>query len=227
MRRSTQRDSGPRGSLPSSVPPRRRPGILSGILLAAVVLLAGAEPLRGQNTEAVLRPGDMVRVQVWRQPEFSGEFFVTDAGVVGHPLYREIRAAGRTPDQVRSSLMVFLSEYESEPNFVVEVFLQVSVGGEVRQPTMHHLRPGTSLAEAVARVGGVTERGAMDRVILRRDGVQFRGDLQDPASDFRRIEIRSGDEIVVERRRNVLRDVVVPVISVVGSIASIARLAIR
>jgi protein involved in polysaccharide export with SLBB domain len=186
---------------------------------------AAGETPSTSGTSGAIRPGDMIRVTVWRQPEFSGEFFVTEAGVVAHPLYRRIVAAGRSPEEVRGSFNLFLAEYETEPNFVVEVFYQVAVGGEVRQPNLHHLRPGTTVAEAVAVSGGISDRGALDRVILRRDGQQYRGDLTDPASEFRNVPIRSGDEIVVERRRDVFREYVVPIISVAGSIASIIRLA--
>ncbi len=186
---------------------------------------AGAEVPATSGETSVVRPGDMIRVSVWRQPEFSGEFFVTESGVVAHPLYRRIVAAGRTPDEVRGSFNLFLAEYETQPNFVLEIFHQVAVGGEVRQPNLHHLRPGTTVAEAVAVSGGISDRGALDRVILRRDGRQYEGDLTDPASQFRTVQIRSGDEIVVERRRDVFREYVVPIISVAGSIASIIRLA--
>jgi polysaccharide export outer membrane protein len=173
-----------------------------------------------------LRPGDMVRIQVWRQPELSGDFFVADNGYIAHPLYRSIYAIGRPVKEVEESLRLFLLEYETEPNFVVEAFFQVAVGGQVRQPNVHALRPGTTVAEAVARAGGVTEQGRLDRVILRRAGQEYSLDLTDAAGPFRTVPINSGDEIVVRERRSRFRDYVLPVIQVMGSVAAILRLVI-
>ena len=184
-------------------------------------LWAQGGPLDPREME--LRPGDVIRIQVWRQPELSGDFFITGDGYIGHPLYRSIYAIARPVREVQESLRLFLLEFESEPNFVVEAFFQVAVGGQVRQPNVHALRPGTTVAEAVARAGGVTEQGRLDRVILRRDGREYRVDLTDAAGAMRLTTIRSGDEIVVLERTSRFRNYVLPVISVAGSIASIIR----
>lgn len=203
-----------------------------GLLLLAFLLLGpSAHPVQAQTETTVppsgtaeeLRPGDMVRVQVWRQEEFSGEFFVTDQGVIAHPLYRSIYAIRRPVNEVEEALRLFLQEFESEPNFVVEAFFQVAVSGHVRQPSVYPLRPGTTVAEAVAQAGGVTEQGRLEGVILRRGGSEYRVDLTDTTGRAREVTIRSGDEIAVERRRNVMREYVLPIISVAGSIASIIR----
>jgi protein involved in polysaccharide export with SLBB domain len=171
-----------------------------------------------------LRPGDMLRIQVWRQPEFSGEFFITDDGFIGHPLFRSIYAINRPISEVEDALRLFLLDFESEPNFVMEPFFQVAVGGQVRQPNVHPLRPGTTVAEAVAIAGGVTEQGRLDKVILRRAGQEFRVDLTDAAGTARLTTIRSGDEIVVPERRGWFSKYVIPGLGVAGSVASITRL---
>ena len=210
---------------------RSAPLILAASLLAAVALgwmgpgEAWAQVQEGSPDprSLELRPGDVIRVQVWRQPELSGEFFITGNGYIAHPLYRSIYAIHRPVREVEESIRLFLTEFETEPNFVVEAFFQVAVGGQVRQPNIHALRPGTTVAEAVARAGGVTEQGRLDRVILRRDGQEYRVDLTDAGGTLRLTTIRSGDEIVVRDRRSRFRNYVLPVISVAGSIASIIR----
>lgn len=173
-----------------------------------------------------LRPGDMLRIQVWRQPEFSGEFFITDDGYIGHPLYRSIYAVRRPIADVEEAIRVFLTDFEAEPNFVVEPFFRVAVGGQVRQPNVHPLRPGTTVAEAVAIAGGVTEQGRLDQVILRRAGQEFRVDLTDAAGTSRLTTIRSGDEIVVRERRSWFSKYFIPMVGVAGSVASIWRLVV-
>lgn len=165
----------------------------------------------------------MLRIQVWRQPEFSGEFFITDDGFIGHPLFRSIYAVNRPISEVEEAVRLFLLDFESEPNFVMEPFFQVAVGGQVRQPNVHPLRPGTTVAEAVAIAGGVTDEGRLDRVILRRGRQQFRVDLTDAEGTARLTPIRSGDEIVVERRSHFFREYVLPFVYATGSILAIAN----
>jgi polysaccharide export outer membrane protein len=164
----------------------------------------------------------MIRLQVWRQPEFSGDFFVTDDGFIGHPLLRAIYAIRRPISDVEESVRLFLTEFESEPNFVMEPFFRVAVGGQVRQPSVHPLRPGTTVAEAVAIAGGVTEQGRLDRILLRRAGEEFAIDLTDAEGTSRLTTIRSGDEIVVRERKSFFRNYFLPALSAVGSMVTIA-----
>jgi hypothetical protein len=49
-------------------------------------------------------------------------------------------------------------------------------------------------------------------------------DLTEPQSAGATLEVRSGDQVVVERRRNFFTDVVVPAGSLVGAAAAIANI---
>jgi polysaccharide biosynthesis/export protein VpsN len=205
-----------------------RPGSTRSLVLlvAALLLVPGAGYAQASFSDlpAVLGSGDVLRVEVWRQPEFSGEFEVTMGGSIAHPLYRGIGVAGRDLDAVEEDIRAFLQEFVGEPNLVVEGFVRISVGGEVRQPDVYPLRLDTSVARAVALAGGPTDRGAWDRVVVRRGGEELRLDLTDPATHLRELEVRSGDEIVVERRRDIFREFVAPSASVVAAIATVLRL---
>jgi protein involved in polysaccharide export with SLBB domain len=179
------------------------------------------------RTGEVLRVGDQVIVQVWRQPEFTGEFFVTERGGLSHPLLQQVIAHRRTPDELRSSLELFLSQYESEPSFVVEAFYRVIIGGEVRTPGVTYIRAGSVITDALILAGGPLERGDLTRVILRRDGQDYVGDLRSPTSQFRGIVLHSGDEIILERDRRFFQDYVRPTVTFVGSLSSIAWIIIQ
>jgi hypothetical protein len=48
--------------------------------------------------------------------------------------------------------------------------------------------------------------------------------LLDPASPSASIRVRSGDQIVVDRRKSFFREVFVPALGVIGSVASIGLL---
>jgi hypothetical protein len=48
--------------------------------------------------------------------------------------------------------------------------------------------------------------------------------IADPSSKASLIPIRSGDQIIVDRRRSFFRDILLPTLSIVGSIASVGIL---
>lgn len=188
--------------------------------------LESPESLEALDTPPVLRAGDVLHIQVWRQAEYSGEFEITGDGRIGHPLYREIQAAGREVADVEEDLHVLLTRYLGEPNFLAEGFFRVAVGGEVRAPDIYALTAQTTIARAIAQAGGPTQRGRVDRVILRRDGDAHVVDLTNPDVRLWDLEVRSGDEIVVERRVDVFREYVAPSAAIVAAVAAVLRLII-
>lgn len=180
------------------------------------------------NAEAlVLRPGDAVRISVWRNAELSGEFVIASDGTLTHPLYRTLRVAGISLPEAESRLQAFLQRFESSPQFVLEPLLRVSVSGEVNRPNLYTLRPETSVSQAVALAGGPTDRARRDRIRLIRDHNVVDIDLSDVGSGATRLLIRSGDEILVERRRAVFREYIAPVITVAGATAAIVNAVLR
>ena len=91
------------------------------------------------------------------------------------------------------------------------------------------LRPETTIAEAVARAGGANEVGARNRVRVVRlnaSGVQEQlvVNLTDPEAGFGRLPIKSGDQIIVDRRKSFMKDILLPTLGVIGSIASLGLL---
>src|SRR5688500_9799339 len=108
---------------------------------AIALALAFASPAVAQETEPGLRPGDAVRVEVWRQPELSGEFLVAEDGTLLHPLYRGVVVADVALAEVRQRIHALLTRYESHPEFVIQPLLRVAIGGEVGQPSLYRLPP--------------------------------------------------------------------------------------
>jgi polysaccharide biosynthesis/export protein len=180
----------------------------------------------------VLAAGDSVRIVVWRKPEFSGDFVVAPNGGITHPLYRSVQVGGVPFATAEANVRRFLARFEENPEFVMEPLIRVAISGEVGRPQVFAVRPETTIAEAVARAGGTTDDGVRDRVrVLRLDPNgqqnQLIVNLSDPTGGSSRIPVRSGDQIVVDKRKNFLREVLVPVLGVIGSIASLGLLVDR
>jgi polysaccharide export outer membrane protein len=206
--------------------------ILVAVLTAVGLVLAF--PLAAQNpgdtgTQSVLTPGDSVRIVVWRRPEFSGDFVVAPDGSITHPLFRAVKVAGVPYATAEANLRRFLTGFEENPQFVMEPLVRVAVSGEVARPQIYALRPETSLSEAVARAGGAREKGAPKKArVLRLDPSgrqqQFVVDLTNPETGAGTLLVRSGDQIIVPEKRSFLKDVMLPVLGVIGSIASLGLL---
>jgi protein involved in polysaccharide export with SLBB domain len=171
----------------------------------------------------VLKPGDALRITVFRNSDLSGEFVVGLDGSLRHPLYRSVPVAGIPMPTVEAQLRAFIRRFVTADSlFVVEPLLRVVVGGDVTRPNVYSIGPETSVSQAVALAGGPTERGRRDRILLARDGRTTVVDLRQTGS-LARTPIQSGDEIVVERNLNTFRDIIVPTVGVVGALAAIAN----
>jgi polysaccharide export outer membrane protein len=200
---------------------------LAPALARGAAAQAPREGLPPESTSDALNPGDMVRITVWRKPELTGDFLVGTDGRIRHPLYQNVQIAGLPIAAVTEQLRTFLATYETNPQMVVEPLYRVGIGGEVRQPSLYPLPPETSIGQAVALAGGATERGHLDQVRLIRGNREFLLDLTRPDSTANRTRVQSGDQIIVPRRGNALRDVVGPVASIAAAIATVLTFALK
>jgi len=189
-------------------------------LLLAPVASAAAQAAR---SDPVLRPGDMLRLSVWRHPELSGDFLVAPDSTVVHPLYQRVQVVGVPLPVVKERLRALLVTYEQGVEFAIEPLFAVTVAGEVRQPNLYRLPQGTTFAQAIAQAGGPTEVGRLDRVhVIRRDSAMVI-DLARNYSRYERLPIASGDQVLVARRSdsNFLRDVLYPLASLTAAVAAV------
>lgn len=201
------------------------------VLGALALMLAGAcapgprpstQPLPDSGP-GVLRPGDLVRVTVYRQDELSGEFAVLGDGTLAHPLYRTVRVAGRPLPEVQAAVGENVARFVTNPQFVVQPLLQVAVEGEVNAPKLYQLPPETTLRQAISLAGGAGDRGRLDRVRLIRGGAAYVLDLSSEVGSGRSF-VQSGDELFVPRRRDVLREVVQPMAAIIAAAAALVNL---
>lgn len=201
---------------------------VAGAQAPGIVQAAGTGQLAAPDTAGVmLSPGDVLRITVWRQPELSGEFVVGPDGSILHPLYREVRVTNLPLSTVEDRVRTFLTRFESNPEFVMLPMLRIIVGGEVRQPNVYTVPVGTSVAAAIASAGGPTDRGKLEQVRLQRGTSAQVLDLTSLDQRATRITVRSGDQILVGRRRNFVQDVLSPMSSVIAAGAALTTVFIQ
>jgi polysaccharide export outer membrane protein len=201
------------------------------IAFAVPVLVSSA---RGQSPSSsseqiALTPGDSVRIVVWRKPEMSGDFIVSSDNSISHPLYRAVQVGGVPFSTAVANIRNFLGRFEQDPQFVAEPLVRVAVSGEVGKPQVFAVRPETTISEAIAQAGGPTQNANRNRVtVLRKDSSgrqrELLVNLQDPEHASAAIRVHSGDQILVDRRKSFFREIMMPTLSVIGSVASIGLL---
>ncbi|HEU4641448.1 MAG TPA: polysaccharide biosynthesis/export family protein [Gemmatimonadaceae bacterium] len=226
---------------------------ITGAAVALLLLPLAPAPLASQASRAAtppanaaswdapavgtLSPGDSVRITVWRKPELSGMFAVGADGALAHPLYNGVRVAGIPLPEAEAHLREVLLHYEAEPSFVLEPLFVIAVEGEVVHPGLYAMRPAATIAEAVARAGGPTATAGRDARVRVMHGAlapTYAAAQAAPSEQAlrlgeeprARLPVRSGDRIVIERHAT-FKDVVLPTLSTVGSLAAVAVLILR
>ena len=192
---------------------------IGAFVLPAVVAAQNSVPVPPVDTAAprdtitrsvgVLRPGDGLKIAVWREKELSGEYLIDARGVVQIPGLGDIAVAGLTPPEVKARLSEQLVRRGIvSPEIAVQPVIRVSVLGEVRSPGLLSVEPGTNLIHLITLAGGPTERANMQTVRVIRGGRPYAVDLQSAlaGSPAGRVVLFSNDIVFLERKRGLTRE---------------------
>jgi polysaccharide export outer membrane protein len=196
--------------------------LLSAVALAGTLLGA---PLAGQTSSALsetnsLLPGDVVRVQIWREEDLSGEFQVDEQGEVVLPLLGRKQVSGISQDRLRDQLTQEYGQYLVNTAVNVTLLRRVNVLGEVRIPGQYTVDATNSVADVIARAQGITPDGNAEDIVLIRGGQRMRAGIAGTQS-LQEAGIRSGDQIMVGKRGWASRNFssVVGVFSILANVA--------
>lgn len=168
-------------------------------LALALPLITGAADAQTTPVSVTIQPGDVIRVEIWREEELSGEFPIDEEGYVVLPLIGERQVAGMAMRELRTVLIAEFREHLRNPSINIVPLRRVNVLGEVGKPGMYLLDPTISLAGAIAMAEGVTGGGDMNRIRILRSGEVLRERVA-AGSTLQAEDVRSGDQIIVDRR---------------------------
>jgi polysaccharide export outer membrane protein len=174
----------------------------------------------------VLRPGDQLKIAVYRDKELSGDYLIDARGFVQIPGVGVVRAAGLDPTQVHDQIIkALLARGFATPEVAVQPLMRVSVLGEVRQPGLHPVDPGTSLLQLVTLAGGPTDQADLRHTRVIREGRAFNVDLESAlrGSASGRVVLYSNDVVVIGKRRAMTRESVLVATSLLTSLVTIAN----
>ena len=136
-------------------------------------------PTTGSSADSYLiGPGDLLAVDVWKEPELSKQVAVRLDGKISLPLVNEVGAAGLTCGELRTQLTEKYQAFVSAPVVSVTVVesrsKRIYVSGKVAKPNEYPLQKNMTVAQAISLAGGLTEWADSSNIKLIRKikGVQ-------------------------------------------------------
>ena len=124
-------------------------------------------------SEFKIGPLDQISVIVWKNKDLSADVVVRPDGIVTLPLIGDLRAAGRTPSDIKTEVTHRLTDFVRNEEIVVSVVVaQVNsyyftVSGNVEHSGLYTAKTYVSAVEAIAMAGG-PNRFAGDSIYIVR-----------------------------------------------------------
>lgn len=151
------------------------------LLLCPAGVWADQAPTDSLATQAeasaayTIGPEDILDIRVWKNDAISCIVQVRPDGMISLPLVNDVRAADRTPQQLREELLRRLAQHMANPEVSILVkevsSYTVAVVGEVVKPGRYDIRGPTTVLEVLAEAGGLTPFASRSRLaVLRRQG---------------------------------------------------------
>jgi len=173
------------------------------LLLAAPIWVASAARVPAQTivqqSSASLRPGDSLRVRVWREPDLSGVFMVDEHGDLTFPRLGRRSVVNVPIDSIRARVQREYAEFVRDASVEITPLYRVRVNGAVRNPGLFTVDPTMSVGDAIGLAGGISPEGRDGKVDLVRDGHRIATSIS-PSSRLVELALRSGDELYVPER---------------------------
>lgn len=164
----------------------------------AAAQVQSAAPTGGETAQGI-RPGDIVRLRVWREPDLSGEFAVDENATVVLPRVGRMDVASETAESLEQRLVEFYSEFLQHSSIDVTLLRRVQILGAVKNPGLYPVDPTMSVSDALALAGGITNQGNISRVELLRRGERMAFQVRE-STRIGDSPIQSGDQLFVPER---------------------------
>lgn len=160
------------------------------------------------EAEYRIGPQDVVRIDVWKEPDVSRSIPVRPDGKISMPLLNDVQAAGLTSLELAASIRDGLSKFITNPQVTVTVSdinsRRVFITGEIMRQGAQPLLPNMTVLQAITSAGGLTQFARAKRIYIVRtvDGKQvtlpfdYKGALTGKHPETN-ILLQPGDMIVV------------------------------
>jgi polysaccharide biosynthesis/export protein len=171
--------------------------------------LASDIPNPSQPSEEfyLIGPGDLIGINVWKEPTLSGTVKVRPDGYVTLPLINELQVTGMTTANLRKTLEDKYKEFTVDPFVTIRIegiaSAEVFMVGQVGKPGAFPLIGNETILQLLTRSGGLSvfadrsnirvvrrEKDKITEYVVDYDAI-LKGDLRQD------ILLRPGDRIIV------------------------------
>jgi polysaccharide biosynthesis/export protein len=153
-----------------------------------------------------IAPRDIIQIAVFQVADLNTTVQVSEDGNVTLPLVGKVRLSGETTYEAEQTISRKLRTYLQSPQVSISVKTygkRITISGEVKGPRVLADDGSTTLTQAIANAGGLSELGDSSRVHIARSINQH---VQDDVYNLDDIQagkapdpvLRGGDIIVVE-----------------------------
>src|SRR6266699_67156 len=162
----------------------------------------------GVDASYKIGPQDVLRIDVWKEPEISRSVPVRPDGKVSLPLLNDVQAAGLTAMELANVIADGRKKFINNPQVTVSVSeinsRRVYVTGEVTRPGAFPLLPNMTVLQALTSAGGFTQFARLKNIYVLRveDGKQVKHpfnytEVVNGKNAAQNILLEPGDVIVV------------------------------
>jgi polysaccharide biosynthesis/export protein len=127
----------------------------------------------GERGDYRIMPGDALSIAVWREPELTRDIRVRPDGQFSYPLIGQVKAEGRTVEELQQDMKERLIVYMKFPEITVEVKetagSTVIVLGEVIYPGIYSYKGQGDVLTAIGLAGDFTQQAKRESVIVISD----------------------------------------------------------
>jgi len=117
-------------------------------------------------------PQDMLRIDVWKEPDISRTIPVRPDGKISLPLLNDVQASGLTSMELSTVIRDGLTKYIMNPQVTVTVMeinsRRVYCTGEVLKPGALTLLPNMTALQAISSCGGFTQFARIKGIYILR-----------------------------------------------------------
>jgi polysaccharide export outer membrane protein len=142
-------------------------------LAQKVVTTKGAAPGSPTPSPYVIGLGDVLRINVWKEPELTLDVTVRLDGMITVPLLGDVQASGRAPGQLAATLTEGLQQFVESPRVTVTVSHAISarvyVVGQMVRPGEFPLSGRMTVLKALALAGGFKEWAKPESIVIVRE----------------------------------------------------------
>lgn len=174
----------------------------------ALAANASAASAASSTQQYLIGLGDIIEVQVWKEPDLTKKLVVRLDGRISLPLAGDIMAAGQSPEELAKNIEKRLSAFIEEPSVSVTLEQSTSrryyVIGQIDKPGEFTIDTPLTILQVIARSGGFQEWAKKDKIVIirrqngREEFIPFDYDsLIEGRNINQNIEIAPGDTVVV------------------------------